>query len=267
VDEAANDVRDRISRVRGKLPPTVDDPIVAKQDVNAQPIIWLSLNGQGYNTLELTEAPTTFCRRRSSGSTAWARCSSAPSASMRCASGSIRSVSRHTASPSPMSRVHAAGNAEIPSGRVEGQGREFSVRTRGDLQRPEEFAAIVDRQDGDQSVRIGDVADVQVGAEDDRTIARYNTDASIGLGIVKQQKASTVDVAHACTTRCPACASCSPGMQLAIAYDSSTFIEDSIHEVLMSLGVAMLLVVIVIFVFLGSLRATLIPADRDSRCR
>jgi multidrug efflux pump len=154
-----------------------------------------------------------------------------------------------------------ASNAEIPSGRVEGRGREFSVRTRGDLATPEEFAAVVITQRGDRPVRVGDVAEVQVGAEDDRTIARYNNVAAIGLGIVKQAKASTVDVARVIHDALPQLrAGLPPGMTLEVAYDSSTFIQDSIREVLISLGVAMVLVVLVIFVFLGSLRATLIPA-------
>ncbi|MBI3539596.1 MAG: efflux RND transporter permease subunit [Candidatus Eisenbacteria bacterium] len=229
VDEAANDVRDRVSRVRGELPSTVDDPIVAKQDVNAQPIIWLSLNGQRYTTLELTEAANNILTEK------------------------IQRLE-------DVEQALRTQNAEIPSGRVEGRGREFSVRTRGDLDTPEQFAAIVVAQQGDRPVRIGDIADVQVGAEDDRTVARYNTVPSIGLGIVKQQKSSTVDVAHKVHDALPRLrALLPPGMNLEVAYDSSTFIEDSIQEVLISLGVAFVLVVIVIFVFLGSLRATLIP--------
>jgi multidrug efflux pump len=262
VDQAANDVRDRISRVRGNLPSTVDDPIVAKQDVNAQPIIWISLNGQGYNTLELTDVASNILSeklQRLEGVGAVF-----VGAERRYAMRiwlDPRRLAAHDLTVADVEQALRAGNAEIPSGRVEGHGREFSVRTRGDLSRPEEFAAIVIAQEGDRPVRIGDVADVRLGAEDDRTIARYNTVPSIGLGIVKQQKASTVDVAHVVHDALPGLRELlPPGMKLEIAYDSSTFIEDSIHEVLVSIGVAMLLVVIVIFVFLGSMRATLIPA-------
>ena len=100
-----------------------------------------------------------------------------------------------------------------------------------------------------------------MGAEDERNIARYNLLPAVGLGIIKQQKASTVDVAHAVRRALPGLREIlPPGMQLDVAYDSSTFIEDSIHEVVVSLLVAALLVFIVIFVFLGSIRATLIPA-------
>ena len=262
VDEAANDVRDRISRVRGNLPATVDDPIVAKQDVNAQPIIWLSLNGERFNTLELTEVAENILSeklQRLDGVGA-VFVGAARKYAMRLWLDPQRLAS-HGLTVADVEQALRAGNAEIPSGRVEGRGREFSVRTRGDLSTPEEFAAIVVAQQGDRPVRIGDVADVQVGAEDDRTIARYNTVPSIGLGIVKQQKASTVDVAHVVQAALPGLRELlPPGMKLEVAYNSSTFIEDSIHEVLVSLGVAMLLVVLVIFLFLGTLRATLIPA-------
>jgi multidrug efflux pump len=261
VDEAANDVRDRVSRVRGQLPSTIDDPIVAKQDVNAQPIIWLSLNGERYSTLELTEVANNILSekiQRIDGVGA-VFVGAERKYAMRVWLDPQRLAS-YGLTVSDIERSLQNENAEIPSGRVEGHGREFSVRTRGDLTTPEEFASIIVAQQGDRPVRLGDVADVQVGAEDDRTVARYNTVTSIGLGIVKQQKASTVDVAHKIHEALPRLrAMLPPGMKIETAYDSSTFIEDSIQEVLVSLGVAFLLVVIVIFVFLGSLRATLIP--------
>ena len=262
VDEAANDVRDRVSRIRGQLPPTVDDPIVAKQDVNAQPIIWLSLNGERFSTLELTEVANNILSekiQRLDGVGA-VFVGAERKYAMRVWLDPLR-LAAYGLTVADVEQALRAGNAEIPSGRVEGRGREFSVRTRGDLATPEEFAAIVVTQQGDRPVRIGDVADVQVGAEDDRSIARYNTVPSIGLGIVKQQKASTVQVAHVIHDALPALrALLPPGMKLEVAYDSSTFIEDSIREVLVSLGVAMVLVVLVIFLFLGTMRATLIPA-------
>ena len=262
VDEAANDVRDRISRIRGRLPPTVDDPIVAKQDVNAQPIIWLSLNGQSFSTLELTEVANNLLSekiQRLDGVGA-VFVGAERKYAMRIWVDPVR-LAAYGLTVADIEQALRAGNAEIPSGRVEGRGREFSVRTRGDLSTPEEFAAIVVAQQGDRPVRIGDVADVQVGAEDDRTVARYKTVPSIGLGIVKQQKASTVQVAHVIHDALPVLRAMLPaGMKLEVAYDSSTFIEDSIHEVVVSLGVAMVLVVLVIFLFLGTMRATLIPA-------
>ncbi len=261
VDEAANDVRDRVSRVRSSLPSTVDDPVVAKQDVNAQPIIWLSLNGQRFSLLELSEAANNILTekiQRLDGVGA-VFVGAERKYAMRVWLDPQR-LAAYGLTVADVEQAVRSGNAEIPSGRVEGHGREFAVRTRGDLATPEEFAAIIVAQQGDKPVRLGDVADVKVGAEDDRTVARFNGVPSIGLGIVKQQKASTVDVARKIHDALPALRQLlPPGMDLAVAYDSSIFIQDSIQEVLVSLGVAFLLVVLVIFVFLGSLRATLIP--------
>ena len=262
VDEASNDVRDRVSRIRGQLPATSEEPIVAKQDVNAQPIIWIALSGERYSTLELSEtADNVLAERLQRVEGVGAVFVGAQRRyAMRIWLDPHR-LATHRLTVQDVERALRAGNAEIPSGRVEGRGREFSVRTRGDLSKPEEFAAIVIAQEGDRPVRIGDVADVRIGAEDDRTLARYGQVPAVGLGVVKQQKASTVDVAHAVKAVLPQLSSQLPeGMKLQIAYDSSTFINDSIHEVLVSLGVAFLLVILVIFLFLGSLRATLIPA-------
>jgi len=262
VDKAANDVRDRVSRVRGNLPPNVDEPVIAKQDVNAQPIIWLALYGKNYNTLELSDmAYNVFTEKlqRLNGVGA-VEIGGNRKYAMRVWLDPARMAS-FGITVSDIERALRTQNAEIPSGRIEGTGREFSVHTRGDLATPEEFAAIVVANLGDKPIHLRDIADVDLGAEDDRNIARYNLEPAVGLGIVKQQKASTVDVAHEVRKALPALRELLPnGMKLEVAYDSSTFIDNSIHEVVVSLLIAVLLVFVVIFVFLGNLRATLIPA-------
>ncbi|MGH9388067.1 MAG: efflux RND transporter permease subunit, partial [Vicinamibacteria bacterium] len=154
-----------------------------------------------------------------------------------------------------------AENAEIPGGRVEGEEREFSVRTRGDLVTAEEFGAIIVKQMGTERVRLDDVAEVTVGAEDERTEVRWNGRPALGLGIIKQSKASTVEVADAVRAALAGLGSGLPeGMVLDVAYDSSTFIKDSIKEVSNTIFIAMGLVILVILVFLKSFRATIIPA-------
>ncbi len=262
VEQAANDVRDRVARVRGELPTTADDPIVAKQDVNAQPIIWLSVNGEGFSVLELSDAARNLLVERLQrvegvgsvfvgGERKYA---------MRVWLDPLRLAARGL-TVADVERALRSENAEIPSGRIEGRGREFAVRTRGDLDTPEAFGDIVIANDAGSAVKLSDVAEVKVGAEDERTVVRYNGVPSVGVGIVKQQKASTVDVAKAVRAALPQLQEALPGgMHLVIAYDSSTFIEDAIHEVLVSLFIAIGLVFLVTFLFLRSLRATLIPA-------
>ena len=262
IDKAANDVRDRVSRVRGELPPNVDEPVIAKQDVNAQPIIWLALYGANHTTLELSDiAYNVFSERlqRLQGVGA-VQIGGNRKYAMRLWLDPKRMASFDLTVADIESALRTQ-NVEIPSGRIEGRDREFSVHTQGDLAKPEEFSNIVLASRSGRIVHMNDVADVRVGAEDDRNIARYNLQPAVGLGIVKQQKASTVDVAHAVRRALPELRELLPsGMKLEVAYDSSTFIDNSIQEVVFSLLVAVLLVFVVIFVFLGSLRATLIPA-------
>jgi multidrug efflux pump len=262
VDEAANDVRDRVSRVRGQLPTDAEDPIVAKQDVNAQPIMWISVNSQALNPLELTDVAENVLTERLQriegvGS---AFVGAARRYAMRLWLDPQR-LAAHGLTVGDVETALRRENAEIPSGRVEGQGREFAVRTRGDLAAPEEFGAVVLSEAQGRVVRLRDVATVELGAEDDRTIGRYNGVPSVGIGIIKQQKASTVDVANRIHDALDDLrAQVPPGVNVEIAFDSSVFIEESIEEVVVSLLIAFVLVILVIYVFLGSVRATLIPA-------
>jgi len=262
VDQAANDVRDRISRIRGQLPAEAEDPIIAKVDTNAQPIFWLALSSARHSGLELTEISDLVLKEK---------LQRLPGVGSVFIGAERRHAMRVWLDPQ---RMAARGlttqevedavrreNAEIPAGRVEGLGREFAVRTRGNLTTPEEFAAVIVSQEGDNLVRLGDVAEVELGAEDDRSLARYNGEPCVGLGIVKQSKASTLEVAAEVRKSLPELSSLLPdGMRLEVAYDSSTFIRESIDEVSQTLLTSMFLVLLVIFAFLKSFRATIIPA-------
>jgi len=261
VDEAANDVRDRVSRVRGNLPREIDDPVVSKVDANAQAIVWLALSSDRHSGLELTDIADRILKERIQ------RLSGVGSViiggerryAMRVWLDPLRMAS-HDLTTQDVEDAIRRENAEIPAGRVEGAEREFSVRTRGELVTPEEFGAIIVSQSKDNLVRLRDVAEVNVGAEDERTVARYNGQSAVGLGIVKQSKASTVDVAAEVRSALQELTGLLPaGMRLDVAYDSSTFINESIAEVRETLIIAMLLVVLVVFAFLKSLRATAIP--------
>lgn len=261
VDEAANDVRDRVSRVRGELPREVEDPVISKVDANAQAIMWLSLYSETYGGLELSETADLILKER---------LQRVPGVGSVIIAGERRYAMRVWLDPLRMAAhnlttgdIEAAirrENAEIPGGRVEGAEREFAVRTRGELRTPDEFADIIVLQNEFDKVRLGDVAEVEIGAEDERTVARFNGIPSVGLGIVKQSRASTVDVADAVSAALAELRTAiPPGMQLSVAFDSSQFIKDSIEEVAETILIAMVLVVLVVLAFLKSFRATLIP--------
>jgi multidrug efflux pump len=261
VDEAANDVRDRVSRIRGSLPQEVEDPVVSKVDANAQAIMWIALSSDRHSTLELTDAADRIMKERIQ------RLNGVGSViiggerryAMRVWLDPLR-MAAHQLTAQDVEAAIRRENAEIPSGRVEGLEREFAVRTRGELSKPDEFGAIIVSQSNNDVVRLRDVAEITIGAEDERTITRYNGEPTVGLGIVKQSKASTVDVAAAVREALPELGKLLPaGMRLDVAYDSSNFINDSIVEVRETLIIAMCLVVLVVFAFLKSLRATAIP--------
>ncbi|HEY3295341.1 MAG TPA: efflux RND transporter permease subunit [bacterium] len=261
VDEAANDVRERVSRTRGTLPREIDEPVVSKVDVNAQPIVWLALASDKYTGLQLTDVADNILKERIQrlpgvgsvilgGERRYA---------MRVWLDAQRMAARGL-TPQDVENAIRRENAEIPSGRVEGSQREFAVRTRGELNTPEEFGGIVVAQNASGVVRLRDVADVQVGAADERTVARWTGQPAVGLGIVKQTKASTLDVAREVRNALGNLkGSIPPGMDLKIAYDSSEFIRDSVQQVGETLLIAMCLVILVVIAFMKSLRATLIP--------
>lgn len=261
VDEAANDVRDRVSRIRGTLPREIDDPIISKVDANAQAIVWLALSSEHYTGLELTDIADRVLKERIQrlpgvGSVIFG---GERRYAMRVWLDPLR-MAAHGLTTQDVESAIRGENAEIPGGRVEGEGREFAVRTRGELSKPEEFGAIIVSQKANDVVRLRDVADVAVGAADERTVARYNGEPAVGLGIVKQSKASTVDVAAAVRAALPELLRLLPeGMKLDVAYDSSTFINESVDEVQQTLIIAMCLVVLVVLAFLKSFRATTIP--------
>jgi len=261
VDQAANDVRDRVASVRGLLPREADDPIIQKIDINAQPIMWLAVISDRHNNLELTDAAERLLKERllrlpgvgsifMGGERRYA---------MRVWLDAQRMASRGL-TPQDIENAIRSENAEIPAGRVEGENREFTVRTRGDLATPEEFAAIIVKQNGDEFVRLGDVAEVTLGAQDERTAVRWNAKPTVGLGIVKQTRASTLQVAETVIAALPELEKVLPeGMQIDVAYNSATFIKNSINEVADTLLIASGLVILVIIAFLKSFRATLIP--------
>jgi multidrug efflux pump len=261
VDEAANDVRDRVSRIRGLLPDAAEDPIVEKVDVNAQPIIWLSLSSTRHSNLEVSDFGERVLKdhlQRLSG-VASVFLGGERRYAMRVWLDPARMTSRGL-TVSDVNVAIARANAEIPAGRVEGMEREFSVRTRGELSTAEEFGAIVVKQEGENTVRLRDVAQVEVGAEDERTAIRYNKKPALGLGIVKQKGASTIDVGHAVEEALPDLQKLLPdGMILEKAYNSAEFVEAAVNEVSETILIAVLLVVMVILVFLKSFRATIIP--------
>jgi multidrug efflux pump len=261
IDIAAQDVRDRVARVRGDLPTDVREPIVAKQDADAQAVIWTALNSDRYSPLELTTLAERQIKPRFQG---------VPGVSSVIIGGEKRFAMRLWLDSEKMAarqvtvldveRALKQQNVELPSGRVENLDREMTIQTRGELKTADEFNGLVLRADGANLVRLRDVGRAEAGAEDYRTIARAGGKPCVFLGVVKQAKANTVSVARGIREETAAVRGTLPqGCDFWVAYDASVYVEKAIHEVWNTLGFAFVLVVLIIFVFLRNFRSTLIP--------
>lgn len=259
-DAAASDVRDRVAQARGTLPLTAQEPIVQKQEADAQPIIYLAFSSDRASLTDIADVATRLVKDR---------VQTIPGVAQAQVYGN-RYAMRVWLDPEKLASVGLttndveialrAQNVEIPAGRVESQQREFTVLSETDLKTPDQFAAIILKTSNGYPVRLGDVARVEIGADSGRFRARYNGKNAVPLGIVKQAVANPLDISRALNTMLPEITRTLPaGMKVEIAYDSTVFIQKSIDEVYKTVGEAVLLVVLVIFLFLRSWRAVLIP--------
>jgi len=259
---AASDVRDRVARARSRLPDEVKAPIVSKADSNGGGMIWMNLSGGGLDQIELTTLLETRIEDR---------LTKLPGVATLNVAGQRRLavriwVDHHrlTARGLVVSDIADAlreSNVDIPSGRVESVDREFSVRTPGELRDVEDYNALVLANFDGNPVRIRDIGEAVIGAESERSLVRVNGEVGLAIGVVKQSKANALDVARAVKEEVKLIQKDLPeGVNFGVVWDQSTYIENSINDVTATIFHAVVLVLIVIFVFLRSLRATVIPA-------
>ena len=263
IDVSANDIRDRISGILDNLPEDADPPEVQKADSNNDVIMWFNLAAEDLTSPELSDYADRYLVDRFSAldGVARVRVGGARNYALRVWIDR-RALAARGLTVSDIERALRSENIEAPAGSLESQRRTFTVRIDRPFQTPEDFAALVlaEGSDGYQ-VRLGDVARVERGTEEDRNMFRGNGVQMVGLGIIKQSTANTVDVANAARDLVDRINDTLPeGMIIARSFDSSVFISASIREVYITLGIAVCLVTLVIFLFLGSVRATLIPA-------
>lgn len=267
IDSASSDVRDRVARVRQRLPEEVDEPRISKTEADANPIIWLALSAdknaqsESASPLAISQVADRVIKDRlqTLPGVADIRINGERRPAMRIWLDAPR-LAAQSLTPADVEAALRAQNLEVPSGRIEGTQREFSVLAETDLNTPEQFAAVVLRNSNGLLVRLGDVARIEVGPLDVRRTTRFNGVEGVGIGIIKLSTANPLTVSQAVTKALPEIRAALPeGMSLKLAYDSSVFIDASIQNVAQTLIEATLLVVLVIFLFLRSARATLIP--------
>ncbi|WP_110668489.1 efflux RND transporter permease subunit [Salinicola halophilus] len=263
IDGAANDIRDRISAVADNLPDQAESPEIEKSDSSDDVIIWLSLSGEGYTIPELTDYANRYLVDRFStqDGVARVRLSGGKEYAMRVWLDRNALASRQLTVDDVADALRAE-NVELPAGFLESRDRQFTLRIPRNFVSAEDFRdlAVARASDG-YLVRLSDVARVEVGSVEERSIYRGNTVPMVGLGMIKQSTASVLEVAEGAKAEMARLQESLPeGMSLSLNFDSSIFVSGALKEVVITLFIAMALVVVVIFAFLGNLRTTLVPA-------
>jgi len=263
LEAAANDVRDRISRVLPNLPTEADPPQVAKQDASADAIVFINLRSEARNSLELTDYAHRYLIDRFSvvPGVAQVRIGNERRYAMRIWIDRA-ALAAHELTVADLENALRSENVELPAGRIESKQREFTLRTITRLKTADDFRQLVVGRGGDGSlVRLGEVTKVEVASEDDRGFARSDGLPSINLAVIPQSKANVLEVAAGVRAEMTRIEESLPAdIHMSVNVDFSIFVSASMHEVRFTLALALTMVLIVIFGFLGSWRATLIPA-------
>ncbi|GHA80052.1 efflux RND transporter permease subunit [Cognatilysobacter bugurensis] len=259
-DAAASDVRDRVGQARDFLPEEANEPIVQKQEADAQPIIWMAFTSDRHSKPELADLADRLVKDRVQTIPGVAQAQVMGTRFAMRVWLQPQRLAGFGLTPLDVENALRAQNVEIPAGRVESSAREFTVLSETDLRTPEQFSDVIIGQSNGYLVRLRDVANVELGAQEDRFRARFNGRDAVPLGVVKQAVANPLEISESLHAMIPEIQRTLPeGVQVQIAYDSTVFIEKSIEEVYRTIAEAVALVVLVIFLFLRSWRAVLIP--------
>ncbi len=260
-DSAAADVRDKVARVRGKLPEAVDEPVIAKVEADSFPILFIGVQSGRYTAIQASDYLTRYVKPRLSvlPGAADVRLFGDRQVSMRIDVDRDK-LAAYRLTVQDVEDALRRQNVEIPSGRIESTAREFTVVSQTDLATREGFENVIVANVAGYPVRVADVARVGVAPLDERVFARFNGETAVNIGVIKQAVANPLELSKTVRAEIVKINETMPaGMQLVLSYDSSVFIEKSIESVFHTIGEAIALVVLVIFVFLRNLRATLIP--------
>lgn len=259
--EAAADVRDRVSRARDQLPDEVDEPVIQKVEADAQPIIYLAFSSDKHSAMEITDYADRYVKDQlqTLNGVAQVRIFGERAYSMRIWLDPER-LAAYRMTPQDVENALRQQNVEIPAGLIESRERQFTILSETDLRTPAEFNELVIRQEGTYLVRLQDIGYAELGPRNDDRIVRFNGQSAIALGVVKQSTANPLEVSDAVRARLPGIRDSLPdGMRVEVAHDKSVFIQESINNVYDTIIEAVILVIAIIFLFLRSWRATLIP--------
>jgi multidrug efflux pump len=260
-DTAAAEVRDRTSRVRNRLPQAIEEPVIAKVEADAFPVIWLAFSSDTLNALQINDLVNRVVKPRLQTVTGVAdvRIYGERKYAMLVSLDAAR-LSSYKLTPQDVEDAIRRSNLELPAGRIESTNREFSVSSQTDLTRPGQFGDIVIRNVNGFSVKLRDVAQIKEDAASDRSVVRLNGQPAISAGVIRQATANPLELSQGVRDMIPRLKADLPGdMTINVANDNSVFIDRSIKNVFQTIIEAVVLVALVIFVFLRTLRASIIP--------
>lgn len=260
-DTAAAEVRDRTSRVRNRLPQAIDEPVIAKVEADAFPVIWLSFTSETMSALQINDLVNRIVKPRlqTVSGAADVRIFGERKYAMRVWLDPDKLAAYKLTTQDAEDAIRRS-NLEVPAGRIESTEREFSVTSETDLRRPVQFSDIIIKNANGFPVRIRDVGRVEEGAADERSGSRLNGRAAITAGVIRQATANPLDLSKGVRAMIPRLKADLPqGISIDVANDNSVFIDKSIKSVFQTIVEAVVLVALVIFVFLRTLRASIIP--------
>jgi multidrug efflux pump len=260
-DSAAADVRDRVSRVRARLPDAIDEPVIAKVEADATPVLWLAFSTDTLTPLQVTDLISRIVKPR---------LQTVPGVADVQLNGDRKYAMRLWLDPDKLAAYRLTvqdvedalrrQNLEVPAGRIESQQREFNVTARTDLNTERQFGEVALKASNGFTVRLKDVARITQAAASERSIVRYNGRPAVSVGVIRNATANPLDIAAGVREQLPRIQQdLPPGLRIDVANDNSVFIARSVQSVYTTVAESVVLVALVVFVFLRTLRASIIP--------
>ncbi len=260
-DDAAADVRDRVSRIRQRLPDAIDEPVIAKVEADAFPVIWLAFSSDVLSPLEITDVVTRIVKPRlqTVPGVADVRIWGDRAYSMRIWVDPDK-LAAYRLTTQDVEDALRRQNLEVPAGRIESQQREFNVTARTDLNTEAQFREVALKSVNGFTVRLKDVARVEQAPLNERSSVRLNGVPAVSAGVIRNATANPLDISAGIRDIMPKVQQDLPaGLTVTVANDNSLFIDRSVKSVYTTVTEAVVLVALVVFVFLRTLRASIIP--------
>ena len=262
IDQAANDVRDAVSRVRADLPVDANEPQIVKNDSDSDPVMRLAVTSDRMSAAEITDYVDRYVvdRLATVNGVANVDIYGARPFAVRVWLDR-RALAARNLTVADVEAGLKKANVELPAGEIETAARQFTVRLDSRIPSVEAFREVVIDRVAGYPIRLSDVAQVVGGVEDESTIVRNNGEVAVGIAVIRQSQSNTIAISNAVRAEIEALSRTLPeGMAIEVSSDDAIFVAASIKEVVTALGISLVLVVLVILVFLMSWRATLVPA-------